>query len=60
MDTTQCDFMKYHRLKTQLEKDMNETEDEQRYKKLRDLYRRNYPTKEQVIEAVETFYKEEA
>ncbi len=56
--TNGSDFRKYQRLKKQLEKELNFTEDEHRYKKLRDLYRRNFPTKEQAIEEVEAFYRE--
>ena len=53
-------FKKYHRLKAKLEKELKDTEEEHRYKALRDLYRRCFPTKEQVIEEVERFYAEEA
>ncbi len=58
-ETSQCDFMKYHRLQKRLEKDLNDVEDEHYYKRLRDLYRRNFPTKEQVIEDIEAFYQKE-
>ena len=58
--TAGCDFRKYHRLKAKLEKELKDIEEEHRYKALRDLYRRCYPTKEQVIEEVERFYAEEA
>lgn len=51
-------FRRYHSLKKQVEKDLNSTEEEHRYKRLRDLYRRNFPTKEQAIEEVEAFYRE--
>ena len=59
MKTTQCDFKQYHRLKARLEKDLKLIEDETRYKSLRDLYRRNFPTKEQAIAEVEAFYDKE-
>ena len=54
--TTQSDFRRYHRLKRWLENEIKETEDEQYYKRLQDLYRRNFPTKEQAIEEVQTFF----
>lgn len=54
--TTQSDFVKYNRLKRRLEKELNDTEDELYYKRLRDLYRRNFPTKEQAIGEVQTFF----
>ena len=56
--TNGSDFRKYQRLKKQVEKELNFTEEEHRYKALRDLYRRNFPTKEQAIEEVEAFYRE--
>jgi hypothetical protein len=36
---------------------MGTTTDSARYKRLRELYRRNFPTKEQAIEEVQAFYK---
>ena len=53
--TNQHDFRVYHRLKRRLEKEINDTEDEHYYKRLQDLYRRNFPTKEQAIEEVQAF-----
>ncbi len=58
--TSGCDFRKYHHLKEKLENDLKVTEDEIRYKQLQDLYRRNYPTKEQAIAEVEAFFNKEA
>jgi len=57
--TTQCDFVKYHRLKKRVEKELNDTEDELYYKRLQDLYRRNFPTKEQAIAEVQAFFDTE-
>ena len=57
--TTQHDFVKYNRLKKRLEKELNDTEDELYYKRLQDLYRRNFPTKEQAIEEVQAFFNAE-
>jgi hypothetical protein len=37
---------------------MGATTDSKRYKVLRELYRRNFPTKEQAIEEVEAFYED--
>jgi hypothetical protein len=58
--TSGDNFRKYHQLKAKLEKELKDTEEEHRYKALRDLYRRCFPTKEQVIQEVERFYAEEA
>lgn len=57
--TNRCDFMKYNRLKAQVEKELKDTMDSERYTKLRELHRRCFPTKEQVIEEVQAFYTEE-
>lgn len=52
-------FRRYDQLKKRLEDEMSSTEDERRYKRLQDLYRRNFPTKEQAVEEVEAFFQEE-
>ena len=57
--TTQSDFVKYNRLKRRLEKKLKDAEDEHYYKRLQDLYRRNFPTKEQAIEEVQAFFDAE-
>ncbi len=56
--TSGDDFRKYHQLKSRIEKDIQTTMNSERYTKLRELHRRCYPTKEQVIEEVERFYEE--
>ncbi len=57
--TSGCDFRKYHRLKLKLEQELKSTDDEARFKRLQDLFRRNFPTKEQAIADVEAFFNQE-
>ncbi len=54
--TTGCDFRNYHRLKKQVEEDLQKEMDSERYHELLNLQRRCFPTKEQVIEDIEAFY----
>lgn len=51
-------YQKYHRLQRKIEKDIENTMDSQRHKKLLALQLRCFPSKEQVIEWIEAFYKE--
>lgn len=59
MRTTQCDFVKYQRLKKKVEKEIATTMNSERYTELRKLYRQCFPTKEQVIEEITAFFNAE-
>lgn len=54
--TTEHDFREYHRLQRRVERDLRKEMDSDRYHELLNLQRRCFPTKEQVISAVEAFY----
>ena len=60
--TTRSEFTKYNSLKRKLETEINEARADlnfQRLFKLRDLRRRCFPTKEEVIGQVQTFFNAE-
>jgi hypothetical protein len=57
--TTQCDFVKYHRLEKKVHKAITEAEDGgnwMRVVNLKTLRRKCFPTKEEAIEDVESFF----
>lgn len=53
------DFKKYYRLEKKRAIDIEDTMDSQRHKKLLALQLRCFPSKEQVIEWIEAFYRAE-